>query len=1396
MESRASSRAALRPNEGRRRLRNIVGALLVGVVVASGASAVSPASAAPSGAITGQVFRDYNGNGVFDATAVANGPREMGLEHVVVRAFDARDRVVGETTTALGSVTDPGGAWSTRGSYTLALDATVEAGDALRVEFIADGYHDTFSGSPLQSNASVRFLTAPAADLTGVDFGVSTPEDYSTSAPPLVSAIQSGGSPTSGASAEPAVVAQYWNSYYTSNAGQNTTGAGTTTNAAGISTSGQFPKRTTLATFGQVGAVWGTAYQTSLRNVYASAAYKRLSGLGPLGIGGIYRIPVTETTLDGQRTVAATTGPEAWLNVQGQPIANAPGESVDVGLAQSNTDRGLGAPNAWVADAHAFANAGKIGIGSITVSADQRWLYFVNLHDRTLYRIDISDPAATATSPHIERIDLSLSAGQRPWAVTEHHGRVYVGYVEVGTPWQTAASQNSGAHVVSATVEQLDAAIGGASLAWTSELTIDLGYQKGPSYIAGANTTIANAPWLWRWNSWVDEWTNASPGDKGLEHQQPTGVGYDAPGSWGNVQTYPQAVLSDIEFSDTNDLVVGLMDRTSLQAGNRNRSADDSGATTSYEAIASGDTLIAALDADGAFVLEHNGILVDGRETARGSAGEGVGGREFFADTNKINGGASDYHRESTLGGIAAKTGYNGIVSAVIDPLNTVNVTGLKWMSTDDGHDYGGYQHTAQQTSMGSFSFQKGGGLGNVQALAEQAPLQIGDRVWFDGNRNGIQDADEPPLAGIVVTATRVDGTGTPLRTTTDADGAYLFDSRDANPLALHTEYVISFALPDGVDLDALVFPGDPRYGFITWGDLAITTREAQGGSRGEVDSNPDPETASFVYTTGAGGQNDHSLDAGYFADLTPTATIEKFDGTVDPDGTVTVEGQDADTFDDGVTYAPGDTKTIVIRLVNTGPEPLKNIVLTDSTVSGAAITGLRWWLPGQTAARAASWVSDEGEWRYAWAETSDDDGSGSTGYPETTWAVGAEIIGEATLTIAASDAAPHRDIAAFAADGAYSGNPVTADDPYSAYTGDIQVIKYDGSDLDAAPVWRDDAGSWIIPDKQAYATGAAAVDANTADDAVEYEPGAENIVRYVVTNTGPTWLTDVRLDDITVAGPDVDGWTADLSELVDADGAVLGYPAALPVTSGIAVDDFLFGPGQSFIVSGALSLGVQEWHHDEVTVIATVVVPAADDDGEPTGAPRTDGDGAPVRAPSPDDPDQPFEVTDDDPFHAFATAFYIQKDARDGSPLAGAAFQLRDDDTSGGGSRPGAVIATPVTGIDGEIGRFLVTGLPAGTYWLEETRAPVGHDLLPQAVRLVVADDGTVTIPDAGALVVAETADGVSTVVVTDVGARELPLTGATGSAPYVLAGAVLLLLGAAVAAITLLRRRRASTD
>ncbi|WP_144876164.1 SdrD B-like domain-containing protein [Microbacterium sp. 1.5R] len=71
----------------------------------------------------------------------------------------------------------------------------------------------------------------------------------------------------------------------------------------------------------------------------------------------------------------------------------------------------------------------------------------------------------------------------------------------------------------------------------------------------------------------------------------------------------------------------------------------------------------------------------------------------------------------------------------------------------------------------------------------------IGDRVWRDEDRDGVQDAGEPGVPGVTVVLRGADGAEV-ARVVTDADGAYGFDDL---PLG---EYSVEFAdLPDGVTL-------------------------------------------------------------------------------------------------------------------------------------------------------------------------------------------------------------------------------------------------------------------------------------------------------------------------------------------------------------------------------------------------------------------------------------------------------------------------------------------------------------------------------------------------------------------------------------------------------------------
>ncbi len=66
--------------------------------------------------------------------------------------------------------------------------------------------------------------------------------------------------------------------------------------------------------------------------------------------------------------------------------------------------------------------------------------------------------------------------------------------------------------------------------------------------------------------------------------------------------------------------------------------------------------------------------------------------------------------------------------------------------------------------------------LNYPEEFEEETPTYaVGDYVWIDSNRDGIQDEDEAPLEGVTVVL--LDGEGEELdRTTTDENGRYIFD--------------------------------------------------------------------------------------------------------------------------------------------------------------------------------------------------------------------------------------------------------------------------------------------------------------------------------------------------------------------------------------------------------------------------------------------------------------------------------------------------------------------------------------------------------------------------------------------------------------------------------------------
>jgi hypothetical protein len=79
--------------------------------------------------------------------------------------------------------------------------------------------------------------------------------------------------------------------------------------------------------------------------------------------------------------------------------------------------------------------------------------------------------------------------------------------------------------------------------------------------------------------------------------------------------------------------------------------------------------------------------------------------------------------------------------------------------------------------------------------------VSVGDRVWFDTNNDGIQDAGEPGIAGVTLSITNADGSAVTdvfgnavTTTTTDANGNYVF--ADLPP----GEYTVTVTPPSGMD--------------------------------------------------------------------------------------------------------------------------------------------------------------------------------------------------------------------------------------------------------------------------------------------------------------------------------------------------------------------------------------------------------------------------------------------------------------------------------------------------------------------------------------------------------------------------------------------------------------------
>jgi Mg-chelatase subunit ChlD len=152
-----------------------------------------------------------------------------------------------------------------------------------------------------------------------------------------------------------------------------------------------------LANQGQVGTIYGLAWDYPRGQLYAAAYHKRVAVFGPGGPGAIYRVNLT------------TGVRELWANLPAGPDFH-------------DLDQGIDDPAAaWV---------GKSSLGDIDLSADGRELFVMNLWDRRVYRLSVPDGALLGSFPAGDE-EVPWVEDARPFSLGYRDGWLYQGVVDV-----------------------------------------------------------------------------------------------------------------------------------------------------------------------------------------------------------------------------------------------------------------------------------------------------------------------------------------------------------------------------------------------------------------------------------------------------------------------------------------------------------------------------------------------------------------------------------------------------------------------------------------------------------------------------------------------------------------------------------------------------------------------------------------------------------------------------------------------------------------------------------------------------------------------------------------------------------------------------------------------------
>jgi hypothetical protein len=148
-----------------------------------------------------------------------------------------------------------------------------------------------------------------------------------------------------------------------------------------------------------------------------------------------------------------------------------------------------------------------------------------------------------------------------------------------------------------------------------------------------------------------------------------------------------------------------------------------------------------------------------------------------------------------------------------MDPVNEVYVSGgMRVFDREDGSLIRSYAlYSDVPGTLG-----KSGGVGEFKLDCGPSPIEIGNRIWNDLNKDGIQDPIEPGLDGIVLTLHDMENGGLEVgRTTSSNGGFYAFNLTNVPSLLFNRNYEIranfnQSTITNGKFVDVSIAKNDP----------------------------------------------------------------------------------------------------------------------------------------------------------------------------------------------------------------------------------------------------------------------------------------------------------------------------------------------------------------------------------------------------------------------------------------------------------------------------------------------------------------------------------------------------------------------------------------------------------